>query len=114
MGRMPLQLCQPWRKSFGPQRLSGFSGQFSCAAQQAVQDQRPLDVVVQLVLGGEADTAEHLLAVACGWSALPGRLRPWPAATPGRRGRLACAAVCSVASAPSIATSVSASRCRIA
>ena len=34
--------------------------------EQSVQDQRPLDVVVQFVFGGETDTAQHLLAVTCG------------------------------------------------
>ena len=51
----------PW-----PATLLRPRGQFPRAAEQAVQDQRPLDVAMQLVFGGEADTPEHLLAVACG------------------------------------------------
>src|SRR5580693_5490268 len=62
----PLQLRQPWRISLGPQRRTGLAGQFSRAAEQSVQQQRSLHVAMQHVFGSEADTAEHLLAVACG------------------------------------------------
>lgn len=41
-----LQLRQSWRGTIGPQRFSCLARQFPCAAQQPVQHQRPLDVVV--------------------------------------------------------------------
>ena len=63
------------------------------------------------MLGGEPDTAEHLLAVTAAVNAA------WPAAALASRklrSSGSSAAATSVASAPSMATSVSASRCRIA
>ena len=107
------ELRQSRRKSLGAQRRSGFPRQFARAAEQPVQDQRPLDVTMQLVLGGEADTAQHLLAVPRGGQRrLAGRGLAEQASSSRRVS--ASQRPRRVASAPSMATSVSASRCRIA
>ena len=89
---------------------TGLAGQLSRAAEQTVEHERALHVAMQVVLGGEADAAEHLLAVlGRGQRGLPGRRLGQQ-----RRQVVVVRPANSVASAPSMATRVSASRCRTA
>jgi hypothetical protein len=70
----PSEVGQSRCTSLGPQRRSGLSGQLACTAEQSIQDQRTLHMTMQLMLRGESDTAEHLLAVPrSGQRRLPGR-----------------------------------------
>ena len=58
-----LEVDEARGRALSAQGGAGLAGQFPCAAEQPVQQKGALDVMVQLVLGGETDASEHLLAV---------------------------------------------------
>src|SRR3954470_9538410 len=60
------QLRDPSGPAFASDPGARLAGQLPCAAEKSVQRVRPPYVPVQGVLGGEADAAEDLLAVAGG------------------------------------------------
>ncbi len=77
---------------------TGLAGQLPGTAEQAVEYERAPDVALQVVLVGESDTAQDLLAVTRGQDAA------CPAAAFASSEPSSSVATYSVASAPSIAT----------
>src|SRR5581483_3237162 len=71
-----------------PQPQTRLTGQFPCAAEQAVKDQGPPDVPVQAVFRGEPDPAQHSGRTVTPGASMPARkavIPPWPGAVRASR-----------------------------